>query len=427
MDSFKGPCPHLSVPVEMGESMTASSLDLAFAPICKQCNEDTETTKRPQEHSWEEDEEAAQWRPAESQNQHAAAQPRFIPPAHSGQINSPQPAGVWPHGLREQALLFEQNMVVNHRTQPSHQPQVRSIEEAESLERPLPLISNSNFSPYDPSRHPAARTPGPNPIQGRCACCPPANLSHHNYNGSHNKPGYPVDPRQQPRHHQPSWNPPHDMQQFRAAPNDPRGSGPQVVAPLRDVMHEVSVGPSFPAGPGPATREIKRVVSLPEHCRNVFITYSVDIAEEIFPFVKFLTVQGFRPAIDIFDDPIQRMDHTKWMDRFLNDKSVLIIVVISPKYKQDVEGNGGDDHGLHTKYIHNQIQNEFIRQGCQNFRLVPVLFPKATKQHVPNWLQSTRIYRWPRDTNDLLLRLLREERYIIPQRGADLTLTVRPL
>ncbi|KAK7907544.1 hypothetical protein WMY93_016156 [Mugilogobius chulae] len=170
-----------------------------------------------------------------------------------------------------------------------------------------------------------------------------------------------------------------------------------------------------------------RTINLPEECKTVFITYSVDTAKDMIPFTKFLLAYGFQPAIDIFDNPIRSMDTTKWMDRFLNDKSVLIIVVISPQYKEDVEGLSPDEHCLHTKYIHKQIQNEFIQQGCLNFRLVPVLFPGASMKHVPSWLQSTKIYRWPQDGSDLLLRLFRTERYIVPLPGNGLTLSVRPV
>ncbi|XP_074471787.1 E3 ubiquitin ligase TRAF3IP2 isoform X2 [Sebastes fasciatus] len=442
MDSFKGPCPHRSVPVEVDESMTSSSLDLAWPPSCKQCSGHTETSRTPQEHSYKPAGGAAnnvdQWSlPESTQHQHEpraachpTPEPRFMPAMHSGLMKPLHPADVWPHGFREQVPLYEQDLMDNHSrgfAGPSDWPQEHSVEEAEHLEPPLSLKSES-CTHYGPSQYPAARMPGPNIMQGsrlrQCACCPPANLPRHHNNYYPYKRDYPADPCEEPQRHQQSWNPPHNRLQLKDAPH---GSVPHCVAPPRDVMHEVSVDRSFQAGPGPATREIRRTISLSEEYRSVFITYSLDTAREILPFTKFLTDQGFKPAIDIFDNPLRRMGITKWMDSFLNNKSVLIIVVISPKYKEDVEGDGDDDHGLHTKYIHNQIQNEFIQQGCRNFRLIPVLFPNATKRHVPTWLLSTRIYQWPRDMQDLLLRLLREERYIIPQRGGDLTLTVRPL
>ncbi|KAM9704334.1 E3 ubiquitin ligase TRAF3IP2 isoform 2-T7 [Menidia menidia] len=363
MDMAKGPCPHRSIPVEVDERMESPGVDPG---------------------AW-----LPPWELCDHQN---TAESHYHPDG----------------GAQDFLRLGHRDPGADHRTSNPSLSVSYSVGGAESLEQPGPLMSDCD--PCAPSRYPAPRIPGPPGEQWGCA-------PHHNQNYYHHKHPNPAE------------------QHWERLPNhqlyDPKnrkvlhGSGPQREPLPRDVIQEASVDLSFL--PGAGTREVRKTVSLPEESRNLFITYSVDTAKEIIPFIRFLIGQGFNPAIDMFDNPIRRMDITKWMDRYLNDKSVLIIVVISPKYREDVEGGGDDEHGLHTKYIHNQIQNEFIQQGCLNFRLVPVLFPNATKRHVPGWLQSTRIYRWPLDTQDLLLRLLREERYVLPPPSPSLTLTVRPL
>uniref|UniRef100_A0A3P9MF44 SEFIR domain-containing protein n=1 Tax=Oryzias latipes TaxID=8090 RepID=A0A3P9MF44_ORYLA len=112
---------------------------------------------------------------------------------------------------------------------------------------------------------------------------------------------------------------------------------------------------------------------------------------------------------------------------FPQQPSTLIIIAISPKYKADTDGSPSDSHARHAKYIHKLMQNEFIQEGCLNFRFIPVIFLGASQNYVPGWLQNTHVYRWPQDTEDLLLRLFRVERYIPPPVPVELAVIIRPM
>ncbi|XP_037098115.1 E3 ubiquitin ligase TRAF3IP2-like isoform X2 [Syngnathus acus] len=159
--------------------------------------------------------------------------------------------------------------------------------------------------------------------------------------------------------------------------------------------------------------------SLPNESRKIFITCSSDSSCEMMAFVDFLSKHGFQAAVD---GPL-----TTWEDTIMKDPSTPIIVAISPRYKADIEDCAVHTHGLHTKYIYSMMQHEFIQQGSLNFRFIPVLFLNASQKDVPGWLQNTRVYRWPRDTDDLLLRLLREERFVPPPVHGELTLIITPV
>ncbi|KAK1798479.1 hypothetical protein P4O66_006785, partial [Electrophorus voltai] len=158
--------------------------------------------------------------------------------------------------------------------------------------------------------------------------------------------------------------------------------------------------------------------------RKVFVTYEADSEDhlkEVIKFVAMLRNNGFDTHIDVFEQQLNSISKIDCMERYLNEKDYLIIIIISLQYFETVTGTKRsldcDERTSNTVYIHKQLQSEFIRNGCKNFRFIPVLFPGAKKSYVPSWLQHTHVYRWPRDWDDILRRLMRVEKYSPPPIG----------
>ncbi|KAM4629320.1 uncharacterized protein traf3ip2l isoform 2-T3 [Polymixia lowei] len=168
--------------------------------------------------------------------------------------------------------------------------------------------------------------------------------------------------------------------------------------------------------------------------RRVFVTYEADNdkhVNEIINFVALLRHNGFDTHIDMFEQQFKSISKIDFMERYLTEKEYLIIIIISPKYYETVTASPvsleNDERTLNTVYIHKQLQNEFIQNGSKNFRFIPILFPGAKNCHVPNWLQNTNVYGWPRDRDDILRRLMRVEKYNPPPIGELPTIVSIPI
>ncbi|XP_078088992.1 E3 ubiquitin ligase TRAF3IP2 isoform X2 [Mustelus asterias] len=184
---------------------------------------------------------------------------------------------------------------------------------------------------------------------------------------------------------------------------------------------------SFPravAPTDPVNTNVPFSIPLPREQRKVFVTYATDNdrhVEEVIKFVALLIRNGFETQIDMFEQNFRSINKIDWMERYINDKGYLIIIVISPKYWEAVTSQNvevqNDEHSLNTVFIYKQLQNEFIQNGSKNFRFVPIIFPGAEMKHVPSWLQNTHVYRWPMQSQDILRRLMRLEKYNPPPVG----------
>ncbi|XP_066278681.1 E3 ubiquitin ligase TRAF3IP2-like [Branchiostoma lanceolatum] len=176
-------------------------------------------------------------------------------------------------------------------------------------------------------------------------------------------------------------------------------------------------------------RSVQRPATAPTKER-VFITYSDDNRDhmkEVLKMAYLLSDQGYVVDVDKFQRHFAAMDKIGWLEDKV-ENSDFIIVVCSKKYRRDVDGSGpgeDDDHGLNTRYINRAMQTVYLENKCINYKVIPVLFDGYPRDTCPRWLRNTVLYRWPRDVQDVMCRLRREERYKMPASGRPPIITVR--
>lgn len=147
----------------MDERMMAPSADVAWPLSCKLCRGNEEASRMtesrgrepPRRELWDSAFSRDNWYKHEEGAAHRAfLNPHVGPSAavHPGQVRSPYFTDVWPHSTKEQQqLLNRRELLSDPRRGPGNSSNWalgHSMEEAESLEPPLPLVSNINCERY---------------------------------------------------------------------------------------------------------------------------------------------------------------------------------------------------------------------------------------------------------------------------------------
>lgn len=155
-----GPCPHQSIPVEMDERMAVSSVDLAFLPSCNQCDRHEENSREAEKNGCDRD-------------MHGTGPGRLPEGLGQGGGRAAFQACIDRHFMPQQAVhpghlvsgqqpYYKRDPMDDHKslTRPSDRGYYLSFEEPESLEPPLPLMSNMNWVHQNVTGHQAPHFPG---------------------------------------------------------------------------------------------------------------------------------------------------------------------------------------------------------------------------------------------------------------------------
>lgn len=130
---------------------------------------------------------------------------------------------------------------------------------------------------------------------------------------------------------------------------------------------------------------------------------------------RFYLIQSFfylidKPVYGSNRDKKRKVKKTKFP--FL--QADFILICVSETYINETERGQSEvtestsDKQLHTDYIYQLMVMEYNQIG-RNRRFIPVMLDGTTEEHIPTWLQSTLVYKWPLHFRDLLWFLTKPE------------------
>lgn len=118
----------------MDESMTSSSVDLAWPPPCRKCKEHTESSKCAYGEMSKASQQDNQWGPSDREP---------ISKSIENFATNYQPAGIGPRVFNGQVWSYNQDPMKSRNRLSSNHHKDRMIQE--SLEPPLPLMSEAQY------------------------------------------------------------------------------------------------------------------------------------------------------------------------------------------------------------------------------------------------------------------------------------------
>lgn len=182
---------------------------------------------------------------------------------------------------------------------------------------------------------------------------------------------------------------------------------PPHVAPQRWTVH-----PNAPI-PQPQENEATPETESKSHL-SAFICYlyekeSSSVMSDVLSLETALKVAGIFPRVDYREEELRGLNKNRWLEDCMESSSVIIICV-NPSFKSIIKSyrtkSDEDDANSETYFLMDMLITKYRSEACRNYNVLPLLIAGAKYMDSPVWLQNTIVYRWPKDCEKLIQRIL---------------------